>query len=61
MNAFFLENWQFNRILGHLLSPTNILCLKGYPRNLKKYDKIPITQLFSELGEIWKYNQDLYF
>ena len=44
-----------------LVSSTNILCLKDYPHNLTKYEikwttKIPVFQLFCELGTIlyWK-------
>ena len=61
----FLENWQVSYKSGLPLSSTNILCLKGYPHNLTKYEiygtsKIQISQLFSELGKIWKCNLDLY-
>ena len=39
-----------------------MLCLKEYPHDLSKYEingtlKIPIPQLFSELGKIWKCSQ----
>ena len=65
MDISFLENWQFNYKLGPPLSFTSILCLKDYPRNLTKYEisgtsKIPISQLFSEFGKIWKCNLALY-
>ena len=45
--------------------PTNIHYLKEYPQNLTKYEinvtsKTSISQLFSELGKIWKYNLGLY-
>ena len=57
----FLKNWQFNHKLGPPLSSTNTPCLKGYSRNLIKYEingtsKIPVSQLFSELGKTWKCN-----
>ena len=53
----FLENWQVNHELGLPLSFTNMLCLEDYSHNLTKYEikgnsKIPISQLFSELGKI---------
>ena len=34
----FLKNWQFNHKLGPPLSSTNTPCLKGYCRNLIKYE-----------------------
>ena len=57
MNISFLENWQFNRKLGPPLSSTNILNLKDYPHSptkceINRTSKIPISQLFSELGKI---------
>ena len=59
------EHFLFNHKLDLPLSPTNILCLKYYPHNLKKYEikgasKSPISQIFSELVKIWKYNLTLY-
>ena len=60
MNIFFLENWQFNKKSGSP-SPIHIPSLKDCPHSLTKYEskrnsKIPIFQLFSELGEVWKYS-----
>ena len=59
MNISFLENLQFNQRLALLLLYKPIL--KDYPRDLRKYEskqnsKISSFQLFSELGEIWKYS-----
>ena len=57
MNIFFPQNWQFNKID----SPTDIPSLKDCSYNLTKCksnwnSKLSISQPFSELGEIWKYN-----
>ena len=59
MNIFFLKTG--NLITN--LAPTllHMASLKYCPPNLTKYEgkqnlKIPIFQLFSELGEIWKYS-----
>ena len=51
---------QFYHKLDSSLSATNIPCLKEYTRNLTKNEikgtsEIPISQLFIELGKIWKY------
>ena len=59
----FLGNWYFK--FGFFLSPTNTPCLKDCPHNLTKYEfketsKITISQLFSQLGTIWKYSLDIY-
>ena len=56
---FFLENWQFNHKLAPL--PLHIPSLKDCPHNLTKYEskqnsEIPVFQLFSEFGDIWKYS-----
>ena len=55
MNISFLENWQFN----NKSAPPLTHIPKDCPYNLTKYEskqnsEIPIFQLFSELGEIWK-------
>ena len=51
---------QFYHKLDPSLSATNIPCLKEYTRNLTKdkikgTSEISISQLFIELGKIWKY------
>ena len=56
MNIFF-EHWHFN---NNNLPLLHIPSLKDCPHDLRKYEskrnlKIPIFELFSELGEIWKY------
>ena len=54
---FLLENWQFNH---KIFFPLQLIpSLKACPHNLTKYEskqnwKIPIFQLFSELGKIWR-------
>ena len=61
MNIILLENWQFN----HKLAPPLLhIPTKDCPHNLAKYEskqnsKLPIFQLFSQLGEIWKYSLTL--
>ena len=57
MNIYFVEN---KSQIGSP-SPTHIPSLKDCPQNPTKYEsmwnsKIQIFQLFSELGEIWKYS-----
>ena len=65
MNISFSWKVAIQPKIGSPLSSTNKLCLKEYPHNLTKYEingtsKIPTSQLFSELGKIWKYSLGLY-
>ena len=68
-NCYINTNISFSRkleISTQIESCKNILCLKDYPRNLTKYEikgssKIQISQLCSELGNIWKYKLCLYW
>ena len=65
MSIFWVEHDNEHDKLLPPCSATSLLCLKNYPHNVKKYKikgtlKISVTQLFSEIGKIWKNNLGLF-